>query len=309
MAPKRKRDSNEHLTAPSRTHLARACKVKVGVGLLDVPGEIRNKIYDYVIADAKQHRRGQELKLKYRPIKSRKRFKTNDQWRNAHRLRPYWGLTQVCHELRFELRPMHTRAIKVDIPAELLPHYLAHLSGTDEVKALGNRMVAIINQPWPAAGLDVLPVLKDLSMHHDADAIPYLRVPPNSHGTISFRDTNKVVPIMTRRWLGSDHEHIQHDMVSAALTTDRDVSSLFPPGHSIIITLKDDTFNGLNDDGRQDYMINMIRACGLDRMHDFYIDFRCKGNLYMWGSLYYSVWAPNTPRFLYTAGDKEFVNE
>ncbi|KAF1833473.1 hypothetical protein BDW02DRAFT_570034 [Decorospora gaudefroyi] len=85
--------------------------------LLRLAGELRNHIYELIIADQAEDasNRYGATPLKHTSIKSRKRFRAASHWAAAHKDRAYMGLTQVCQLFRREFRPLYFPTLSVSV--------------------------------------------------------------------------------------------------------------------------------------------------------------------------------------------------
>ncbi|KAI4932544.1 hypothetical protein J4E85_002942 [Alternaria conjuncta] len=149
--------------------------------LLKLPGELRNRIYEFIMEDVKEYKKGKTskapkrrgggpstkfdndapIRLKYTSVKSHKRFKTAKQWAAAHERRPYFGLTQACRMLREEFRPLYMSELGFCIDLHV-GEYLLALGSNEEEQNIGQSIADIMRAPLSDDGADLLPFLKTL---------------------------------------------------------------------------------------------------------------------------------------------------
>jgi len=106
-------------------------------------------------------RNDEPIHIKYTSIKSRKRFKTVNQWDAAHERRPYFGLTQACRMLRDEFRPIYFRELGFAIDLHL-GQYLATFGSNEDEQSSGQSVANIMQAPLADDGADLLPFLEKL---------------------------------------------------------------------------------------------------------------------------------------------------
>ncbi|KAI4696529.1 uncharacterized protein J4E88_000706 [Alternaria novae-zelandiae] len=168
--------------AATITHRKRAQKEVINDKslLLKLPGELRNRIYEYIMEDVKENKKGTTTKepksrgelyitfdndapihLKYTSIKSRKRCKSVKQWAAAHERRPYFGLTQACRMLREEFRPLYMSELGFCIDL-YVGQYLLALGSNEEEQSIGQAVTNIMQTPLSDDGADLLPFLERL---------------------------------------------------------------------------------------------------------------------------------------------------
>ncbi|KAI4651844.1 hypothetical protein J4E93_002040 [Alternaria ventricosa] len=148
--------------------------------LLKLPGELRNRIYEFIMEDVKEYKKGKTSKapkregagyrnfrndepihIKYTSVKSRKRYKTDKQWATAHDRRPYFGLTQACRMLREEFRPLYMSELGFCIDLHV-DKYLATFGANEEEQMIGQSVANIVQAPLSDVGTDLLPFLERL---------------------------------------------------------------------------------------------------------------------------------------------------
>ena len=136
---------------------------------------MRNRIYEYTIANTKEYKRGETrdkhnrptsnadpIHLKHTSIKAAKRYKTAKHWVNAHKRRHYFGLTQACRLLRHEFRSLYLAELSFDINSHL-GQFTVMFGHNDEIRAMGHHIVSITRDFLPHDGIDILAVLKKMS--------------------------------------------------------------------------------------------------------------------------------------------------
>ncbi|RMZ67600.1 hypothetical protein GMOD_00001548 [Pyrenophora seminiperda CCB06] len=161
--------------------------VQMPFRFMDLPGELRNEVYEHIFNDPKQallvHRprlatlrsstridRGRTLpsdinerehqELSTGKNKSRGSTKPNSIPRDSNR--PFWGLTQVCQQLRKEFRPiyMYKQEVGIDLTEivsylhafySTVPNELSKLAGPGERETdmpfVGNLTIAVGDRP------------------------------------------------------------------------------------------------------------------------------------------------------------------
>ncbi|KAI4700305.1 hypothetical protein J4E81_004343 [Alternaria sp. BMP 2799] len=139
-----------------------------------------NRIYEYIMEDVKEYKKGKTsqpskrrggeyqnfrndkpIHIKYTSIKSRKRYKTDKQWATAHDRRPYFGLTQACRTLREEFRPLYMSELGFCIDLHV-DKYLATFGANEEEQRIGQSVANIMQAPLSDDGADLLPFLERL---------------------------------------------------------------------------------------------------------------------------------------------------
>ncbi|KAF2271734.1 uncharacterized protein EI97DRAFT_387204, partial [Westerdykella ornata] len=92
---------------------------------LDLPGEVRNKIYAMTLSKT------QQALIKYRPRHASLRPRKAESDKKPSR-RPYMGLTQVCRQIRQEYRPLYLREQPIGLDmVDLNPYLKAFYPITD----------------------------------------------------------------------------------------------------------------------------------------------------------------------------------
>ncbi|KAH6621833.1 hypothetical protein C7974DRAFT_211729 [Boeremia exigua] len=134
---------------------------KPHIGFLDLPAEIRNEIYAFLIEDV-------DTNVGHKTIRLRPRTEFSSHWRrkNPHRGEVY-ALNQVCRATRREFGPLYVAQIthRLRVDEQLLPLFLHDFFLSKEVEcnfALKPQKIEI-ELPYPLGGkllrLDILPLL------------------------------------------------------------------------------------------------------------------------------------------------------
>ncbi|KAI4932543.1 hypothetical protein J4E85_002941 [Alternaria conjuncta] len=271
--------------------------------LLNLPGEIRNRVYEFALADTMQQLDGRRIRLKYMLIKASCQLrilylvmdlgptteeleswqpKLNTYWRAAHGQCKYWGLIQACQVLRQEFRPLHQRTLPFTISAQHLSQYLYAFGTTENALALGKSFTDIVNQPLlPDVRLDILPVLRKLSKQRKS--LPWLT--KHSLGNKSRWKTRNLLTTLFYHWAQppKGFEVVERDIASVTLTMGKVHGTHGAHEQpSMIIGLRCACFTDLTSDEKGATMLDFIKATGLEKLHCFITEFRCCGRRYTW---------------------------
>jgi len=270
--------------------------------VLTIRIEIRNRIYEFALADTMQQLDGGRIRLRYELLKlihidmqhtimdrcptteELKSWQVKlDEYRIAeHGKRKYWGLVQTCQLLRQEFRPLQHRTLPFTISAQYLDRYLCDFGTTEDALALGKSLKAIVKRPLISdVGLDILPLLRKLSKQRGS--LPWLTEP--YLGNESRWNTSDLLTALVKSWAKPPKglEAVERDIASVTLTMGNVHDT---PGArnrpSLIIGLRCACFIDLTPDEKAATMLGFIKATGLEKFRHFITEFRCCGRRYTW---------------------------
>ncbi|KAI4696530.1 uncharacterized protein J4E88_000707 [Alternaria novae-zelandiae] len=266
--------------------------------LLNLPGEIRNRIYEFALADTMQQLDGGRIYLRYNKLNKAARLQWrlhlfmdelkswqsqfDTYWKAAHGQRKYWGLAQACQILRQEFRLLQQRTLPLTISAQHLGQYLYAFGTTENALALGKSLTDIVNQPiLPDVRLDILPVLRKLSKQRKS--LPWLT--EHLRRGESRWKTSDLLAALFYHWAQPPKglEVVERDIASVTLTMGKVHGTHGAHEQpSMIIGLRCACFTDLTSDEKGATMLDFIKATGLEKLRYFITEFRCCERRYTW---------------------------
>ncbi|KAI4714682.1 hypothetical protein J4E89_000363 [Alternaria sp. Ai002NY15] len=264
--------------------------------LLKLPGELRNRIYEYIMEDVKEHKKGTTSKapkrrgglyrtfdndepiyLRYTSIKPRKRYKTAKQWAVAHDRRPYFGLTQTCRTLREEFRPLYVSEIGFSIDLGQIGQYLAAFGSNEEEKIIGQSAANISQSPLSEDGADLLPVLerfRELKQPRLIDDHPVI------YGGERYWDCDSLFALICFWWHGHTlgiSAEAKSGITKITFVKRPDAERDDPPNDRpmLVIDLDANVFVSQTHQTMDAHMRRLISGFGLRQLNNTITQFRC----------------------------------
>ena len=259
---------------------------------IDEKTELRNRIYNYVVADYRKYKRGSTfsrrfnckipnsppIHLRHTSIKAAKRYKTAKQWANAHKRRHYFGLTQTCRLLRHEFRPLYLQELSLEVDSRL-GQFLSIFGHNEESQVLGHRIIKTMGDPLPHHGVDVLPLLKDIfdlkksrRLTHDHEPSRpfdmndlFLSLAPTEDRLIYFKNDFEIV--VTGITIFKDSERPHPGKVNEL---------------ALRIDLECERFPQLTQEEKESRMKSLLGHANLDFLDGIYATIRCGNRSYRW---------------------------
>ncbi|KAI4655075.1 uncharacterized protein J4E79_008140 [Alternaria viburni] len=303
-------DNATSATASTRGKRARKEIVNDKSPLLNLPGELRNRIYKYIIADTKEYKRGKTrdksynttsnarpIGLKYTSIMAAKRYKTAKQWLNAHKRRHYFGLTQTCRLFRHEFRPLYLEELSFGIKSGL-GHFLVIFGHNDEIQAMGHHIINIMSDSLPHDGIDLLAVLKKMS---DLK-MPSLLFRYRKYSSLEPWNINDLFLTLASR-MDSLIKPIVEGFDLTSITIFKD-----PKRHgskqrsqpAVRMNLDNKCFSTWSQERKESHMKSLISYVGLEKIDGNHTTICCDGRSYLWyvPGMIYDDWNASEMRLL-----------
>ncbi|KAF2825025.1 hypothetical protein CC86DRAFT_468276 [Ophiobolus disseminans] len=144
-------DSEQHSTADFK--LKSGSKNIEGCGFLKLPGELRNWIYDIILAQTSKDR----IWVSHKPRKLRAQAQLLRPWNSAC---PHIGLAQVCRVSRNEFWPLYFDHLQYLMDVNDLDTFADTFNLSDIQISVGAIVEALKQVPLPAGGVNVFPLIK-----------------------------------------------------------------------------------------------------------------------------------------------------
>jgi hypothetical protein len=129
--------------------------------------ELRNHIYEIILAQTPTHR----IWLARRPARDRCRVVSPTLWAGSKR--PHMGLTQACQEVRNEFRLLYLNALRYSVAFEELVYFLDTFGPSDLHQNIKSTLMDLKQNPLPAQGVDILPMLNILRLYQERIQVAY----------------------------------------------------------------------------------------------------------------------------------------